>query len=467
MQFEDFDSKLRQAADQHHPSYDEQAWAKMEKSLDQHLPLNNDRKRRIIFLLLTFLLMGGGAWMIISKPWQTSASISNKSVNVDANQKNADNSSSQAANNSQSSSTPQTSNKELPASQTVTSRPENKTQPNVGATDLTTSVTKNDIVRGSKENGSKQVNTSSPRQNKKTQGGQPDSDQATFDVSGAGASKKTRQPATIDKGNVVIAGTAKDNNTTADVASTKQPTSTTTQPSIADNSTSKVASDKKESNTNTPANKTEVAAKKAGTNKKKNYLFFSFSLGPDLSYIDMQEPGEVKLLSGAGVGYSFKDRWTIRTGFYAASKVYTANKYNYKPDNGVVNPNALDKIDANCKVYEVPLNVLYNFSRSSKHSFFASVGLSSFFMKKEVYRYLYKWPGPPPTSYTYTKTVENENQHYFSVLGLSAGYSINLNRIFSLAAEPYVKLPMSGVGYGHVKLNSMGIMFSVIAKPFH
>ena len=32
--------------------------------------------------------------------------------------------------------------------------------------------------------------------------------------------------------------------------------------------------------------------------------------------------------------------------------------------------------------------------------------------------------------------------------------------------EPYVKLPLTGIGYGKVKLNSGGILFSIGIKPF-
>ena len=33
-------------------------------------------------------------------------------------------------------------------------------------------------------------------------------------------------------------------------------------------------------------------------------------------------------------------------------------------------------------------------------------------------------------------------------------------------AEPYIKLPLSGVGYGKVKLNSGGLLITVGFKPF-
>ena len=69
MPFEDFDKKIKEAADQHHPAYDEKAWRKMEKLLDEHLPQQKDDRRRILFFLLGFLLLGGGLYVAISKPW--------------------------------------------------------------------------------------------------------------------------------------------------------------------------------------------------------------------------------------------------------------------------------------------------------------------------------------------------------------------------------------------------------------
>ena len=57
MQSDDFDKKIKEAAEHHHPAYEEKAWEQMEKLLDKHLPVKKEDRRRIIFLLL-FLLLG-------------------------------------------------------------------------------------------------------------------------------------------------------------------------------------------------------------------------------------------------------------------------------------------------------------------------------------------------------------------------------------------------------------------------
>jgi hypothetical protein len=59
MQFEEFDKKIKEAAENHHPAYDEQAWAKMNKLLDKHLPEKEDRRRRFAWLFFLLFLVGG------------------------------------------------------------------------------------------------------------------------------------------------------------------------------------------------------------------------------------------------------------------------------------------------------------------------------------------------------------------------------------------------------------------------
>jgi hypothetical protein len=145
--------------------------------------------------------------------------------------------------------------------------------------------------------------------------------------------------------------------------------------------------------------------------------------------------------------------------------VYDAKPADYKPSNPVLFPEYLKTISAECRVYEIPLTVAYNFGRSPKHGTFVAAGLSSFIMKKEEYRYKYQYPGSPDPWY-YTHKEENKFKHYFSSLSLSGGYQRRINKTFSLAVEPYFKLPLAGVGYGKIKLNNAGILFSLNVSPF-
>ncbi|MEP6700632.1 MAG: hypothetical protein ABJA85_04930, partial [Bacteroidota bacterium] len=198
---------------------------------------------------------------------------------------------------------------------------------------------------------------------------------------------------------------------------------------------------------------------------KKSSFSLNFSAGPDVSNTGLSKPGKMNLLAGLGLGYTYKEKFTIRTGFYAGNKVYTASPGDYHPPSRFYYyyPN-LEKIDANCRVYEIPISLSYNFGHTRKQNWFVSSGVSSYLMKRETYNYFYKAAPTEPTI-TRKRTLLGVNKHYFSVLTLSAGYQKNISKSVSLTVEPYFKLPVGGIGYGKVKLNSSGVMFTIGVKP--
>jgi hypothetical protein len=229
----------------------------------------------------------------------------------------------------------------------------------------------------------------------------------------------------------------------------------------------KIAESKQNSKTKTAEPLIEKPVANKSKKKTTNSFFFTLSAGADVSFAGSDKLGTAKLLAGAGLGYSFNKRFTIRTGVYSGRKIYSASAENYHPPAGFyMHYRYLQNVDADCKVIEIPVSFSYNFSVSKKQNWFVSGGLSSFLMKKESYNYFYKYTATGPTV-NKESVINNENKHYFSVLTVSGGYQRNLNKNVSIMVEPYIKMPLSGVGYGKVKLNSTGLLFSVGIKPFN
>jgi hypothetical protein len=196
-----------------------------------------------------------------------------------------------------------------------------------------------------------------------------------------------------------------------------------------------------------------------------NNFGVSISAGPDISGVHENRIGKLTLAYGAGLSYAISKKLNLRTGFYLSKKIYSVNPEDYKmPAGSLGNYEYLENVDANCKVYEIPLKLDYNFGKTKNHSWFVSGGISSYLMKKENYEYYFK----TPTGQIYDKdwSISNKNKHFFSVLAISGGYQYSLNKQFSIIAEPYVNMPLTGIGAGKVKLNSGGILFTVKAKPF-
>ena len=234
-----------------------------------------------------------------------------------------------------------------------------------------------------------------------------------------------------------------------------------------DNTREKVAENRSDLNTKEqPEPVDSVIPEKKSTLKKSGSSFgekfsISFSAGPDISAVSANRMGRMQLQYGVGLAYALNKNIVIRTGFYAGDKKYNADSASYKMPYPI---NNLEKVEADCFVYEIPLSLVYHFTPVKNHNWFLAGTVSSYIMKKETYGYYYSnsWG----QSQYYDRTYKNENTHLFSVIGVSGGYQYHLSKQVTLLAEPYIKLPISGIGVGKVKLNNAGVLFTVGYKPF-
>lgn len=178
-----------------------------------------------------------------------------------------------------------------------------------------------------------------------------------------------------------------------------------------------------------------------------------FNVAPSLQY------GRVGVDAGLSISYHVNNRWSFTTG-----AIYSAKPYGGTPsDYGVIKKwgqptppyYVIRKIDANCGVLDVPLNINYAFMNSAKYTLSATAGLSSYFMLKEKYDYKYQ------SGWSQDKELTNANQHYLAVLNLAFTYQFPLNKHTSLGIQPFAKIPLRPVGYGEVKLYSTGVMIQL------
>jgi opacity protein-like surface antigen len=227
-----------------------------------------------------------------------------------------------------------------------------------------------------------------------------------------------------------------------------------------------MANENKTENVNTTsAQKVTTNSKKRVKNSAFSNLGLTFSMGPDLSFVGMNKPGKFTMSYGAGLSYKLAKRLTVQSGFYVSRKLYSSDSASYNPSGPfwTFYPN-MQNINADCKVYEIPVKLSYSFGEKGKHNWIAGAGISSYLMKEETYRYEYKTSAGQNTSRSYT--ISNTNKHYFSVLSLNGGYQYNFNKRVSVSAEPYIKLPLTGIGFGKVKLKGTGMLFTATIKPF-
>ncbi len=441
MQSEEFDNKTREAAEHHHPAYDEKAWEKMEQLLNKHLPQRKDGRRRPAMILLFLLLLGGAGILLVAKPWRSNTSTASTGSKKPLTSPDVSSESKGRQENLNKNSSPVDLSKNVAAKETQRSI---STPSSISIKSIPNKQSKaqNKLAGIAKEK--VEVITNSKNQLHKVAIPNPENVSVT--------KKAQLVPETKPLINKIISA---GNHPQKDVASV-------------DPKVDQVTKHDGEVNDQKIEDKT-VAAKLKKPNsksKKQNSFFFTLSAGPELSSVDWESLDRVKVMVGFGVGYSFANRITVRTGIFSSRKIYSANPYDYHPPDYFWQyyPD-LKGVDADCKVLEVPLSIAYNFGRTENHNWFGSVGMSSYFMKRETYDYRYK--NSSGQLLTWESTMRNRTKHYFSVLALSGGYERKINKTITLMAEPFVRIPLIGVGFGKVKLSTAGVLFSATIHPFH
>ncbi|UOQ53199.1 hypothetical protein [Hymenobacter cellulosivorans] len=180
---------------------------------------------------------------------------------------------------------------------------------------------------------------------------------------------------------------------------------------------------------------------------------------PELSTVGWTKTTSPGSNLGVLVEYRFTDRLRLNVAAIRSVKRYVARGSDYTVPAGTWDGNyTIDHVGAVCRIIDLPINLRYDVVYRENSSVFVSAGLTSLLMRDEQYAYDYEYYGK---YYTRNWNVANGSNHWLSVVNLSAGYERDFGQRWSGQAEPFVKVPLGGVGFGKVKLSSAGVFFSL------
>lgn len=199
----------------------------------------------------------------------------------------------------------------------------------------------------------------------------------------------------------------------------------------------------------------------------------ALSMAPDLSTVgalaDFQNPGYKIGFQGE---YNFNRKWGVSIGLIHSTVRYTAGPGEYSPsgtilDNGF-NP---QETRAECILLDIPVKLRYTLTHFNDSRLYTTAGLSTYIMLSEDYRFHYEQT-PYTEPVNYNDEQENDNhpyhwsartgsRHWMSNVSLSLGYELDVHPRISVRAEPFINIPIQEVGWGNVKLYSIGSFFSV------
>jgi hypothetical protein len=185
----------------------------------------------------------------------------------------------------------------------------------------------------------------------------------------------------------------------------------------------------------------------------------SILAGPDLSSVRGSDQSTLSENVGILYSYPVVNRLSISLGATYAKKNYKSDYSLYSPANPPVLTEMPSMVNAECDVIDIPLTANYTVLKNKKIKFNVSAGLSSYFMLKE--KYTFEYGGNPENKRSAVYEISGENQHIFGVADFSISLEKKVNDKINVGIKPFLKMPLTGIGYGRVDLESKGIALMV------
>ena len=209
-------------------------------------------------------------------------------------------------------------------------------------------------------------------------------------------------------------------------------------------------------------NATAIAANTPAKPKVKPQMAFrpqytlSVVAAPDFNGVNSFAQSKVGTNIGLTFAVGVSRKLTISTGALYSVKPYLTSFANYNTGGSYKWPVDPQSVTADCRMLDIPLNIGYQVYHKQQNKISIGTGLSSYIMLHESYKFTYnnQYGGASgPSNYT----VSNPGKYFFGVMNLNATYERQLNSKVGISIQPYLKVPLSNVGYSQVKLQSTGV----------
>ena len=200
-------------------------------------------------------------------------------------------------------------------------------------------------------------------------------------------------------------------------------------------------------------------------NKTKRF-YAGLIYGTAATTVKFQRVNDYGFDLGLVGGYDISKKWSIEAGMLTTQKKYYTDGKEFSTLRMYLPPNTRIKtVEGGCRMIELPVVARYHFSSNQKTTWFVSGGISSFLMKEEAYDYVYLYTNSGRTV-KYRKTYKEASENWVSTAQFSGGFIYHVKNKFEIRAEPYVQVPLKGVGFGNLPLTNTGLRIGLSKKLF-
>ncbi len=211
----------------------------------------------------------------------------------------------------------------------------------------------------------------------------------------------------------------------------------------------------------TPEQKNEQVTEAAiptGKNdkKKKNKpsVYYGVTAGVELNQVKNQGMTRAGANGGILAGLQINKKISVETGVQLSQKKYYSQGKYFNPKTGSMPNNmTVNSLEGTSTLIEIPVAVKYNFTKK-KNTLYGKAGVSSYIMTKESNKYQAVVSGQQQEI---NSTYKNTQGYWASEVRISAGYQHSLIKKLNIRVEPYIQIPLKGIGIGALPVTSTGL----------
>jgi hypothetical protein len=203
-------------------------------------------------------------------------------------------------------------------------------------------------------------------------------------------------------------------------------------------------------------NEAEKEEAKPSLKKTKNKPVFYYGIvaGIELNKVKTQDMTKTGFNGGAILGLQVNKKIAVETGLQLSQKKYYSDGKYFKPKTGAMPANmAVTSLQSTSTLIEIPVSIKYNFSKK-KNTLYGKAGVSSYIMTKESNRYQAVVSGQQQEI---NNTYKTTHSYLASDIRISAGYQHTAGKKINIRVEPYIQIPLKGIGVGTIPVTSTGL----------
>ena len=195
--------------------------------------------------------------------------------------------------------------------------------------------------------------------------------------------------------------------------------------------------------------------------KRQHSIYLGILLGPTFNQVKNQGLTKPGYDIGVLAGYQLNKKLSVETGLLFEKKYYFSSGKYFDMAKAISNMPAGMKVlslEGSCAVFEIPFKVKYNLAGKRDRHFYSSAGISTYIITSEYNKYKAVING---TQQNITGAYNNTSRYLAASFNLGAGYENKIGKSASIRLEPYLQIPLKGIGIGSLPVTTVGLHIGV------